>query len=140
MADDASRPFHLSDKHFLSYFNYNYPQNKPFKLVILPPAIVSPVIFTLLRQTHSMESLRIEPPPVIDTGVGGKSTQLSCASTPYSKPPRTRYQLYKSSSTEFDRGTLQPVAIKSGLEQLKSTYGLLHRRISPWGPRAQSPD
>ena len=138
MADDASRLFHLSDKKFLSYFNYKYPQKQPFKLVTLPPAIISCVISALLRQTCSAESLRIEPPPVIDTGVGGKSTQLSWASTPYSKPSRTRYQLYKSSSTEFDRDTLQPVAIKSGLERLKSTYGLLHRRISPWGP--QTPD
>ena len=61
MADDASRLFHLSDKQFLSYFNYNYPQKQPFKLVTLPPAIVSSVISALLRQTCSAESLRIEP-------------------------------------------------------------------------------
>ena len=134
MADDASRLFNLSDSNFLSHFNSTYAQNQPYKLVTLPPQVISCVISALLRKTCSAESLTVALPPVIDTGKSGPSSQLSWASTPFSKPSKTKYQSYKSSSTAFDPADLQPAAIKSGLARLKSTYGQLARRTSPWGP------
>ena len=135
MADDASRLFQLSDTEFLSYFNLNYKQKLPFKLVTLPQQVLSCVTLALLRKTCSAESLKVDPPPATAIGKSGQTTPLNWASTPFSKPSRTKYQFLRSSSTAFDMAMLQPAAIKSGLAQLKSTHGRLARRISPWGPR-----
>ena len=135
MADDASRLFHMSDSQFLSYFNNTYPQPVPFKLVHLPPRVLSLTTSALFRKTCSAGYLKAELPPVTSIGESGPTTQLLWASTPYSKPSKTKYPSFRSSSTAFDPASLQPAAIKFGLARLKSTYGLLHRRTSPWGAR-----
>jgi hypothetical protein len=135
MADDASRLFHLSDNDFLAYFNSTYPQTKSYKLVHPEQGLVSAVILALHRKTSSVESLLVDLPPPAPIGPSGFSTAISWASTPYSKPSKTKYPSFKSSSTEFDPELVQPMAIKSSLELLKSTYGQLHRRTSPWGPK-----
>ena len=138
MAHDASRLFHMSDSQFLSYFNATYPQPVPFKLVHLPPHVLSLTTSALLRKTCSAGYLKAELPPVTSIGKSGPTTQLLWASTPYSKPSKTKYPSFRSSSTAFDPASLQPAAIKFGLARLKSTYGLLHRRTSPWGPEPPS--
>ena len=135
MADDASRLFHLSDNDFLAYFNSTYPQTKSYKLVHPEQGLVSAVILALHRKTSSVESLLVDLPPPAPIGPSGFSTAISWASTPYLKPSKTKYPSFKSSSTEFDPELVQPMAIKSSLELLKSTYGQLHRRTSPWGPK-----
>ena len=133
MADDASRLFNLSNDEFLSYFNSTYSQKQPFKLVTLPPAIISCVISALLRKPCNAECLEVEPPPATHIGTSEENTPQTWASTPYSKSSKIKYPSFKSSCTEFDMAMLQPAAIKYGLARLKSTYGLLHRRTSPWG-------
>ena len=50
------------------------------------------------------------------------------------EPSRTKYRTYKSSASEYVTENLQETAIQSGLERLKITYGLLHKRSSVWGP------
>ena len=135
MADDASRLFHLSDTDFLAYFNSKYPQKQPYKLVTIPLQVLSCVISALLRKPCSAASLTVEPPPATAIGKSGQIIPTKWASTPYSKPSKTKYPSFKSSSTEFDLAMLQPARIRSGLAQLKSTYGLLPRRTSPWGPQ-----
>ena len=137
MADDASRLFHLSDKQFLAHFNSHYPQKKSYKIVHPRPELVSAVILALHRKTSSVESLLVDPPPPAPTGDSGFSSPISWASTPYSKPSRTKYPSFKSSCTEFDPALVQPTNITSSLGLLKSTYGQLHRRTYPWGPRIQ---
>ncbi len=135
MADDASRLFYLSDAAFLDYFNTTYPQPTSYKLVSPRPETISSVISALHKKTCNVESLLVEPPPPTPTGQSGFSSAISWMSTPYSKPSSIKYPSFKSSSTEFDMESVQPTGIRSSLEQLKSTYGQLHRRTSPWGPR-----
>jgi hypothetical protein len=135
MADDASRLFELSNTAFASYFNSKFPQSLPYRLVQPTSQMVSAVISALRRKTCSAASLLVAPPQPVAIGTSGSSTQLNWASTPYSKPSRTKYLSFKSSSTEFDMEHFQPAAIKSSLDRLKSTYGQLRRRISPWGPQ-----
>lgn len=135
MADDASRLFHLSDSAFLEYFNTTYPQPQSYKLVSPRPETISSVISALHKKTCNVESLLVEPPPPLPTGQSGSSSVIKWASTPYSKPSATKYPSFKSSSTAFDMASVRPIGIRSSLEQLKSTYGQLRRRTSPWGPR-----
>ena len=135
MADDASRFFHLPNSAFLKHFNHSYPQKQSFKLVTPTSQIASAVISALRMKRSSAESLWAAPRPVTRTGTSGTSTPLTWASIPYSKPSKTKYQSYKSSSDAFAQGDLLPANIRSSLDLLKTTYGLLHRRTLQWGPQ-----
>ena len=135
MADDASRFFHLSNSAFLKHFNESYTQKKSFKLVTPTSQIASAVISALRMKRSSAESLWAAPRPVTRTGTSGTSTPLTWASIPYSKPSKTKYQSYKSSSDAFAQGDLLPANIRSSLDLLKTTYGRLHRRTLQWGPQ-----
>jgi Reverse transcriptase (RNA-dependent DNA polymerase). len=135
MADDASRLFHLSNNDFLAHFNSTYSQDNGFRLVNPTPSLVSAVISALLRKPFNVESLRAEVPAPTPTGAPGHSTQLRWASTPFSKPSRTKYQSYKSSCTEFDRAALHETRVPYALGQLKITYGALAKRSPCWATR-----
>jgi hypothetical protein len=136
MADDASRLFHFSDTEFLAYFNSTYPQDNGFRLVTPTPSLVSAMTSALLRKPFNVESLRAEAPAPTPTGDPGASTQLHWASIPFSKPSATKYQSYKSSSSEeFDRAHLLATAVPSSLEWLRITYGALAKRSPCWAMR-----
>jgi hypothetical protein len=135
MADDASRLFHLSNTNFLSYFNSSYQQSLPYLLVHPTSRMSSSVISALRKKTCSVESLLVAPTPPTHIGQSGASSQLSWASTPYSKPSKVKYPSFKSSSIALEEENWQPEEIKSSLDRLRSTYGQLHRRTSPWGPQ-----
>ena len=135
LADDASRLFHLNDHDFLTHFNTMYPQPLSYHYATPTPAMTSAVISALLKKPYNVESLRDEMPAPTPTGTPGAVSQLSWASTPFSKPSRTRYQSYKSSSTEFEKEHLQSTAIPSSLERLKITYGALDKRSPCWATR-----
>jgi hypothetical protein len=138
MADDASRLFHLSDADFLKHFAAHHPQTPFYKHVTPTPQLVSAAILALRKKTSAVESLQVAPPPPTATGQSGSSTQIEWASTPFSKPSRTKYPSFKSSSTAYDPADIMPSNVKSSLDRLKSTYGRLHRRTSPWGPRTHA--
>jgi hypothetical protein len=135
MADDASRLFDLSNTNFLSHFNSKYPQSKSYKLVTPTLPMVSSVISALRKKRCNVESLLADPPPPAHTGTNGTSSPLTWASTPFSKPSKTKYQSYKSSSDAFAPEDLLPSNVRSSLGQLKTTYGQLPRRTLQWGPR-----
>jgi hypothetical protein len=135
MADDASRLFTLSNSNFLSHFNSTYPQKKSYKLVTPTSQMVSSVISALRKKRCNVESLLADPPPPAHTGTNGTSSQLTWASTPFSKPSKTKYQSYKSSSDAFAPEDLLPSNVRSSLAQLKTTYGQLPRRTLQWGPQ-----
>ena len=135
MADDSSRLFHLNSSKFLTHFNTTYPQTASFRLWTPSRQVSSAVISALRRKPSTPESLLVEPVAPSPTGPSGKSSSLSWPSIPYSKPSRTKYQSYKSSDTEFVPANLQPMAIPSGLDRLKITYGPLDRRSLVWGPK-----
>jgi hypothetical protein len=133
LADAFSRDFHLSWDELYSQHSHLFPQNIGFQVWTPPPQLVSAVILALQRKQCNRESVLVEPPAPSPTGASGQSSAVSWASTPFSKPSRTKLQSYKSSSTEFVPEHLLPTEIKSGLERLKITYGALHRRSSQWG-------
>jgi Reverse transcriptase (RNA-dependent DNA polymerase). len=135
MADDASRLFNLSDDDFLTYFNSTYSQDNGFRLVTPTPSLVSAMISALLRKPFNVASLRAVAPAPTPTGALGPATQLSWASTSFSKPSKTKYQSYKSSCTEFDKANLHETKVPFALEQLKITYGALAKRSPCWATR-----
>jgi hypothetical protein len=134
IADAASRDFDLPWPELYSQLKPFFPQNVGYQLYHPSPQIVSAVISALLRKQSSRESLLVEPKPPTQYGNSGSSSPLKWASTPFSKPSRTKYQSYKSLDNEFVLENLQPTEIQSGLDRLKITYGTLPRRSSTWGP------
>ena len=135
VADALSRDFHLTLSAVMSNLSHLLPQEVGYQVWTPRPALVSAVISALRKKQSPRESLLVEPTPPSPIGSSGSPSPMKWASTPFSKPSRTKYQSYKSSSSEFVTENLQPKAIQSGLDRLKITYGQLHRRSSPWGPR-----
>ena len=137
LADDASRLFHLTNSQFLSYFNTSHSQPKSWRLVHPTSEITTAVLSALRKKTCNAESLLVVPPPPTPTGQNGHSSPIAWASIPYSKPRRTKYRSSSSSSATSVQATLQPNAVRSSLDQLRTTYGRLHRRLRHWGSRTQ---
>ena len=134
VADALSRDFHLSWPDLILSLHRFLPQPDGCQLWTPSKNIVSAVISALLNKPSCRESLQGELPAPLQLGTSGLSSQLTWASTPFSKPSTTKYHSYKSLPHEFIRENLQPVAIPSGLDRLKITYGWLDRRSSTWGP------
>ena len=137
LADDSSRLFHLSKSELLTHFNSKFKQNSTFKIVHPTQKLTSGVISALRNKRLERESLLDGPPPLTHTGKNGLSSQVSWAKIPYSKPSRTKYRIYKSSSTEYDTDSMHPTRIQYALDQLKITYRALDRRTSNWVNRTQ---
>lgn len=137
LADDSSRLFHLSNRELLTHFNSKFKQKYTFKIVHPTQKLISGVISALRNKRFERESLLDGPPPLTHTGKNGLSSHVSWAKIPYSKPSRTKYRIYKSSSTEYDTDSMQPTRIQYALDQLKITYGALDRRTSNWVNRTQ---
>jgi hypothetical protein len=135
LADDASRLFQLDDCQFLTHFNSIHQQPLSFQLETPNPSLLYAVTSALLKKRYNMASLLDEAPVQTPIGNPGVSTQLSWASIPFSKPAKTKYQSYKSPSSEYDKAHLQRSAIPSSLEWLKITYGALGKRSSCWADR-----
>jgi hypothetical protein len=135
LADDASRLFNLSDRAFLTHFNTTYPQHLSYHYAMPMPSLISAVISALLKKPYNVEWLRDETPAPTPTGDPGAVSQLSWSSTPFSKPSKTKYQSYKSSSSEFAMEHLHARAIPSSLERLKITYGVLDKCSPCWATR-----
>jgi hypothetical protein len=135
LADDASRLFHLDNCQFLTHFNSIHQQPLSFQLATPNPSLLSAMTSALLNKRYNAASLLDEAPAPTPIGNPGASTQLTWASTPFSKPAKTKYQSYKSSSSEYDKGHLQRNAIPSSLERLKITYGALGNHSSCWADR-----
>jgi hypothetical protein len=135
LADDASRLFDLNDTHFLTHFNTTYSQPLSYRYATPTQSLISAVISVLLKKPYNVESLRDEMPAPTPTGDPGAVSQLNWASIPFSKPSQTKYQSYKSSSSEFAMDQLQSTAIPSSLERLKITYGALAKRSRCWATR-----
>ena len=134
VADALSRDFHLSMGQVFSQLSPFLSQQRGYQVWTPPSAFVSAIITALLRKQSPRESLLVVPPPPSGNGTSGSPSAMSWASTPFSKPSKTKFQSYKSSSTEFVSANLRPAEIKSSLDRLKITYGQLHRRSSHWGP------
>jgi hypothetical protein len=135
LADDASRLFNLSDQEFLTHFNTVHSQGPSYQHVTPLPLLLSAVTLALLKKPYDVESLRAELPATTPTGRPGVTTQLHWASTPFSKPSRTKYQSYKSSCSEYERDPLHATEVPFALERLKITYGALDKRSACWATK-----
>ena len=134
IADACSRDFHLKWPDLLDSLSGYLPQNSTYQVWTPSEQILSVVTSALLRKRCSPESQRIVPPKRTQSGTSGATSVLTWASTPFSKPSKTKFQSYKSSQSEFVKANLLPEAIPSGLDRLKITYGTLPRRSYTWGP------
>ncbi len=135
LADAFSRDFHLSWPELYSRYCHLFPlkQNPGYQVWTPPSQLISAIILALQRKQCARESVLVEPKAPSPIGASGRSSALNWASTPFSKPSKTKFQSYKSSSTEFIPENLRPKAIQSGLDRLKIIYGQLPRRSSQWG-------
>ena len=134
VADSLSRDFDLDWSTLVSRLSHCLDQSTGFQVWTPTPPVVSGILSALRKQQLQRESLLVEPRPPSPRGRSGLTSPLSWASTPFSKPSKTKYQSFKSSSQEFVRANLQPAEIPFGLDPLKITYGELHRRSCLWGP------
>ena len=134
IADALSRDFHLTWPQLMDSLALYLPQNAGYQVWTPSPQIVSAVISALLRKQSRRESLLVVPPMPTPSGTSGSPSQLNWASTPFSKPSKTKFQSFKSSPNEFVTEDLQPANVQFGLDRLKITYGSLRRRSSTWGP------
>jgi hypothetical protein len=135
IADALSRDFHLSWHQLTNSLSHHLPQQLGYQVWTPSSEVVSSIFMALHKKRSAPESLLVEPGMPIQSGPSGKPTVLKWASTPFSKPSRTKYQSYKSLPNEFVLETLQPTAIPSAVEALKITYGKLLRRSKVWGPQ-----
>lgn len=134
VADATSRDFHLSWSELLTSLSPYLPKGASCQIWTPTNESVSSVISALQRKRRPPESLWAEPKPPRPSGKYGKTSVLTWASTPFSKPSKTKYHSYKSLHSEYVLENLQPTAIPSSLDRLKITYGTLHRRSKVWGP------
>ena len=111
LADDSSQLFYLSDSDFLTHLNTTFQQPLSFRLVQILSKVVSSVISALHRKTCSMESLLADLLPQIHTGKSGLVSSVHWALVPLSKPSKTKYRSYKSSSTEYVPEHHQPAEV-----------------------------
>jgi hypothetical protein len=138
IADAASRDFNLSWPHLLKSLTPYLPKRASCQVWTPSNEVVSSVITALQNKRSTPESLWAEPRQPVQPRRSGKTTVLTWASTPFSKPSKTKYQSYKSLHSEFAVENLCPTAIPSSLDRLKITYGTLHRRSKVWGPRTNA--
>ncbi len=135
IADALSRRLDEPWSHVSSSLSAKFlPQAPGFQRWIPTKPVVSAVISALRKLPSCRESLQDEQLAPPRPGTSGSSLQVSWASTPFSKPSRTKFLSYKSSPNEFIPENLQPTAVPSSLDRLKITYGALPRRSSTWGP------
>ena len=134
VADSLSRNFHLTLPEVFSRLSHCLDQSTGYQAWTPTSQVVSGILSALRKKQLPRESLLVEPSPPSRRGKNGSTSQLNWASTPFSKPSKTRYQSFKSSSNEFVRANLRPAKIRSGLDRLKITYGALPRRSCRWGP------
>jgi hypothetical protein len=135
IADSLSRNFDLNWSDQLANIMPFLPQHNGPQVWTPSEQIVSAVTSALLRKQSRRESLLVVPPVPLPFGTSGVRSPVSWASTPFSKPSRTKYHSYKSLPSEFVAENYLPAAVRSGLDWLKITYGTLPRRSLMWGPR-----
>ena len=138
VADSLSRDFHFPWSDLLPSLSDFLPQSLGCQVSTPSPQIVSAVTSALLRRPSSRESLLDAPLAMPLPGQNGSISQVSWASTPFSKPSKTKFLSYKSSPDEYILANLRPAGIPSSLNRLKITYGTLPRRSSIWGPRTHA--
>ena len=134
IADALSRDFEQSWQELFASLKSHLPEHSAPQVWNPSPQVVSAVIAALLKKRQPPSSLLVEPPAPVPSSPASCQVKLQWPSVPLSKPSKTKYHAYKKSDEEFKPENLLPLAIPSGLERLKVTYGSLRRRPLVWGP------
>ena len=135
MADDASRLWHLTDTAFLHHLNLTYPQNKPWKLCTLRPAMHSALIMALQCKRSEPAQFLHAPDPRTTPGFDGATIVTNWASTPCSTMWSTPSRSSKSLPRAGAQDKLLPAVNLSDLVQWKTPYAPSVRRWPAWGPK-----
>ena len=135
MADDASRLWHLTDAEFLSHFEQNYPQDQPWQLCSLRPAMNSALISALRRQRAAPQSYLNVPTPATGPGLSGKTFAWSAPLTPCCSPSPTPSISSWSSPSATEMAASPKMASPFALGQWTTPYVPSARRWPAWGPR-----
>ena len=117
MADDASRLQHLTDSAFLSHFNSQYPQHKPWQLLQPPPESTSKLISNLLSPSRAkptpLATATHKPPP---SATGSSSATSSLSPAPSVSSWATRN--LGSATSSCTESATDATAAKTTLSQL----------------------
>lgn len=137
MADALSRRWDLTDNALLSYFNLQFPQDKPWALVPLHPTMHSNLMLALSRRRCKIACVSTTPTKRSAIGKCGaisacqKALIHSCVRPLRVTPSST------SKSTLHDIATAEspPAVGPSDLAQWRTPYVPSVRRSPYWGPR-----
>ena len=138
MADDASRLWHLTDTAFLHHLNFTYPQNKPWKLCTLRPAMLSALIMALQCKRSEPALFLHAPDPKTTPGFDGATIVKSWESTPCSTMWTTRSRSSKSLPNAGEQEKSHPAVNLSALAQWRMPYAPSVRRWPAWGPKTSA--
>jgi hypothetical protein len=134
MADDASCLWTLSDPALLAHFNSRYPQEKPWQLLTLRPAMLSTLI-TSLHCKRSKPASFLHAPNLVQ--IHGPSGVPFAAPSPWT-PCSSVYPIHFTSSKSLPTGTelasLRPITSPSELAQWRQPSAPLARPWPAWGP------
>jgi hypothetical protein len=135
MADDLSRLWHLSDSQMLSYFNEHYPQDQPWQLATLRPAMLSSLTSALQKQRVNPASLLNEPPKKMVIGASGNTSAKPLVLAPTSKTSPTSFLFSKFLRSDSATAPSLPPGNPLQLGAWRTTYAPSVRRSPAWGPR-----
>jgi hypothetical protein len=138
MADDASRRFDLSDTALLTHFNTSYPQNMPWQLCVLRPAMLSVLTTALCCKRSNPESYLPDPLPETLPGFDGKHIAQMLEYARRARTPGIHYSTSKSLPIVTEPVPLHPVVNLSDLAPWKGPSGPLARRWPYWGPQTRA--
>lgn len=134
MADDASRLLTDTDAGFLSHFNTQFPQPRPWRICTPRSAMSSAVILALRSTRCEPQSWTSEP--VLQT-INGHAGWISVTPSPWilgSPKGTTLYRTYKSSRKGTVMDASHPMDGPYDLAQLRTPCETSARRIDGWGP------
>ena len=135
MADDASRLWHLSDTAFVAHLNLVYPQNKPWKLCHLQPAMHSALTMALQCKRSVPAQFLLAPDPKTLPGFDGATIVTNWASIPCSTMWSTQSRSSKSLPHAGALDKSLPSGTLSALAQWRTPYAPSARRWPAWGPK-----
>ena len=138
MADDASRLWHLTDTAFLHHLNFTYPQNKPWKLCTLRPAMHSALTMALQCKRSDPALFLHAPDPKSTPGFDGATIVKNWGSIPCSTMWTTQSRSSRSLPNAGEQEKSHPSVNLSALAQWRTPYAPSARRWPAWGPKTSA--
>ena len=135
MADDCCQLWHLTDKHLLTHFSLNYPQNLQWKQCLLWSEMNSALLSALQRKQQLLESFLLQLQKQRHGGASGLQNAPSGKLTPSKITllctlPTTLWHL----SMKYAQEKSPWVVNCADLETWKLSYMQLVRQLPYWDP------